>query len=53
MQFAAIILLALPLVTALPPTGAIPATPQAASVIDREVFNAVDRSVVLELRKAE
>jgi hypothetical protein len=55
MQFATIILLALPLVTAVPQTGTAPATPapQAAGIIDRDAFNSLDRAVVLEFRKAE
>ncbi len=55
MQFITIIALALPLVSAptLPETGTRKPAPQAARVIDRDAFNAVDRSVVLELPKAQ
>jgi hypothetical protein len=54
MHIATIILLALPLVTAVPPPSRVETpAPQAAVVIDRDAFNALDRSVVLELRKAQ
>jgi hypothetical protein len=54
MQFATAILLALPLGAAAPPAHETPArVTQAATVIDRDAFNALNRTVVLELRKGE
>jgi hypothetical protein len=54
MHFTTIILLALPLVTAVPPAYEPPArVTQAATVIGRDAFNAINRTVVLELRKGE
>jgi hypothetical protein len=55
MHFTAIVLLALPLVTAVPPKdeAASTARPVISAPLDRDAFNAVKRQVVLELPKGE
>jgi hypothetical protein len=55
MNFTAIVLLALPLASALPPRdGAVSAPLVAASApLDRDAFNAMKRSVVLQLPKGD
>lgn len=55
MHFTAIVLLALPLVTAVPPKADAVNAPRvvASAPLDRDAFNAITRSVVLELPKGE
>ena len=55
MHFTAIVLLALPLAVAAPPKEAATSAPRAvvSAPLDRDAFNAMTRSVVLELPKGE